>query len=92
MNNYPTRTASLREAADVLRTYRRAAGGERKAESESQHELPAAIHASWLQKRLGSSKAGERWLEHLKGQEHAGRAEHQRRVAAIPDSTMSKNV
>ena len=25
MNNYPARTASLREAADVLRTYRRAA-------------------------------------------------------------------
>ncbi len=32
MNNYPTRTASLREAADVLRTYRRAAGEKRKAE------------------------------------------------------------
>ena len=32
MNNYPTRTASLREAADVLRTYRHAAGEKRKAE------------------------------------------------------------
>ena len=32
MNNCPTRTASLREAADVLRTYRHAAGEKRKAE------------------------------------------------------------
>ena len=32
MNNYLARTASLREAADVLRTYRRAAGEKRKAE------------------------------------------------------------
>ena len=32
MNNYPARTASLREAADVLRTYRRAAGEKRKHE------------------------------------------------------------
>ena len=79
------RTSILR-GFNVLRTYRRAAGGERKAESESQHEFPAAIHASCLQKRCGSS------LEHLTGHKHAERAEHQRRVAAIPDSTMSKNV
>ena len=46
MNNCPTRTASLREAADVLRTYRRAALWKRKAASECQQGFFAAIPAA----------------------------------------------
>ena len=41
----PARSASLREAADVLRTYRRAAMWKRKAESECQQGFLAAIPA-----------------------------------------------
>ena len=42
---YLARSASFREAADVLCTYRRAAGWLRKAESEGQQGFFAAITA-----------------------------------------------
>ena len=46
MNNCPTRTASLREAADVLRTYRHAAGEKRKAEVQCHCKCQSAGTAS----------------------------------------------
>ena len=71
MNNYPARTASLREAADVLRTYRRAAGGERKTKVNAKmgflqqfmHQVQPAI----VRKKRGQKACQELSPDHPGG-------------------------